>query len=151
MIGSRNIIAGTRACPENSREEGTGRREPTVRLHLWLETGDGVLFGLGRALLLEEIEQRGSLRKAAEELGMSYRAAWGKIRKTEKILGFKLIEQNGSKKEGNRLTEQGRQLKEKYLLWLREVESAALKKAEEIFPGPVRAYKEKVSGKILQF
>ena len=80
--------------------------------------------------------------EAAEELGMSYRAAWGKIRKTEKILGVRLIEQHGSKKEGNRLTEEGVMLKRQYLLWLREVEEGALRKAEEIFRWPVKGYRQ---------
>ena len=118
------------------------RHEPTVRLHIWLETGDEMLFGSGRALLLAKIEEHGSLLKAAEELGMSYRAAWGKIRKTEKVLGLKLIEQKSCKKEGHRLTEHGQILKEKYLLWFQEVERCALQKAGEIFPWPVRSYKE---------
>ena len=60
---------------------------PTIRLHLWLETSQGVYFGLGRALLLARIDQYGSLQKAADALGMSYRAAWGKIKKTEKCWG----------------------------------------------------------------
>lgn len=126
------------------------RKAPTIRLHLWLETGDGVYFGLGRALLLAKIEEHGSLRKAAEELGMSYRAAWGKIRRTEKVLGVSLIAQKGCKRDGHRLTEDGLILKDKYLEWLREVESGALKKAEEIFPWPVKSYSEKFHGRILQ-
>ena len=48
---------------------------PTVRMHLWLELGESVYFGMGRAMLLDRIEEYGSLRKAAESLGMSYRAA----------------------------------------------------------------------------
>jgi len=124
--------------------------EPTIRLHIWLETGDGVFFGAGRAFLLEKIEEYGSLRKAAEDLGMSYRAAWGKIRKTEKVLGVKLIAQCRSKKEGHNLTEEGRMLKEKYLLWFQEIEREALRKAAEIFPWPVRGYKEKGGDKFFK-
>lgn len=125
------------------------RQAPTIRVHLWLETGDGVFFGLGRALLLAKIEEHGSLRKAAAELGMSYRAAWGKIRKTETVLGVSLIAKNGCNKEGHRLTEHGLLLRDKYLLWLKEVEQGARKKAEEIFPWPVRSFNEKSQGKML--
>lgn len=125
--------------------------EPTIRLHLWLETTEGMFFGTGRALLLVKIEEFGSLKKAAEDLGMSYRAAWGKIRATEKVLGVKLIAQNGCKKGGHRLTEHGLLLKEKYLLWFQEVELWALKRAREVFPWPVKSFEEKPPSRILQF
>jgi molybdate transport system regulatory protein len=120
--------------------------KPTVRLHLWLEAGDGLGFGLGRALLLEKVDRFGSLRKAAEDMGMSYRAAWGKIRKSEEVLGIKLIAQNSSRREGCQLTEVGRQLTESYLKWFEVVEREALAKAAEILPLPVRSFGEK-SGK----
>jgi molybdate transport system regulatory protein len=104
-----------------------------MHLHLWLETDKGLVFGPGRAALLERIERLGSLRKAAEELGMSYRAAWGKIKATEKALGFKIIDKAGSYKEGYRLTDAGRELKERFARWRQEVEADALDKARDIF------------------
>ena len=58
---------------------------PTVRIHLWLEEEDAMVFGYGRVMLLDKIEECGSLRKAATSLGMSYQAAWKKIRATEEI------------------------------------------------------------------
>lgn len=105
----------------------------TMHLHLWLETDKGLLFGPGRAELLECIDRLGSLRKAADDLGMSYRAAWGKIKRTEEALGFKLIDKVGSYKEGYRLTEAGRELKERFSRWRREVEEDALARARDIF------------------
>jgi molybdate transport system regulatory protein len=147
-----NSSAGsvTRSDSEENANTVAVKDKPTIRLHLWLETDEGVFFGAGRAFLLQKIEEHGSLRKAAEDLGMSYRAAWGKIRKTEKVLGVKLIAQCRSKKEGHKLTEEGLLLKEKFSLWFREVEREALKKAGEIFPWPVHGFKEKGRGKILQ-
>lgn len=132
-----------------TNEETWAGHAPTIRLHLWLETPDGIFFGAGRALLLAKIEECGSLSKAAVALGMSYRAAWGKIRNTEKVLGVKLIVQNGSKKEGHRLTEYGRMFKEKYFLWFRETERWAIVKAKEIFPCPVRSFDTKAWGRVL--
>jgi molybdate transport system regulatory protein len=139
-----------RCHAEPFEEIRTEQHEPTIRLHLWLETSEGIFFGAGRALLLAKIEEHGSLKKAAEDLGMSYRAAWGKIRATEEVLGIRLIAQNGCKKGGHHLTSHGLLFKEKYLLWFRQVEQLALKKAREIFPWPVKGYKEKASNKILQ-
>jgi molybdate transport system regulatory protein len=113
---------------------------PEIRLHLWLETKDGLFFGMGRAMLLAKIDQYGSLKRAADELGMSYRAAWGKIKKSEEILGAKLVVQYGSKKEGYQLTDLGRTMMEKFMLWFEEVEKEAFNKAREMLPWTVGKY-----------
>lgn len=80
---------------------------PDVKIHLWFEKEDGVYFGRGRYELLKLIDELGSLKLAAEKIGMSYRGAWGKIKKTEDILGQELIHKENNK-EGYRLTEFGR-------------------------------------------
>ena len=113
---------------------------PVMRMRLWLETRDGLLFGLGRAQLLKKIDEHGSLKKAADDLGMSYRAAWGKIKKTEEILGTPLIEQGGSKREGYHLTDTGRSLMESFLTWFEEVERNALERAQERLPWCVKGF-----------
>ncbi|WP_421902730.1 winged helix-turn-helix domain-containing protein [Maridesulfovibrio sp.] len=115
---------------------------PTIRLHLWLEGGEGVFFGYGRLLLLDKIETCGSLKKASEELGMSYRAAWGKIKQTEQVLGFQLMERAGSRRSGYRLTEAGRLVRDKYLEWFNKVEQDARSRAEEIFPWKSKSFGE---------
>ena len=145
-----HLEADDRSSGERAAEIERDRQGPTIRLHLWLETDEGVFFGAGRALLLAKIEEHGSLKKAAEDLGMSYRAAWGKIRATEKVLGLRLIAQKGCKKGGHRLTEDGLLFKKKFFLWFHEVEKEALRKAKEIFPWPVKSYEEKPPSKILQ-
>lgn len=116
-------------------------RHPTIRLHLWLETEDGVFFGLGRLHLLERIESRGSLKAAAASLDMSYRAAWGKIKRTERILGFKLIEKDDNR-SGYRLTEIGQLLMDRYRQWVTEVEDLALARGRELLPCEPRKYSE---------
>jgi len=119
-----------------------GAPPPVVRLRLWLETGDGMFFGTGRGMLLEAVDRYGSLKKAAEHLGMSYRAAWGKIKKTEKVLGVLLIEQAGSRKGGHRLTPGGRLLMEKFRVWFEAVEASAVEKARELFPWECLSFTE---------
>lgn len=111
-------------------------------MKLWLQEGDLVLFGTGRVLLLELIEEHGSLKEAAKALGMSYRAAWGKLKATEEALGVKLVETHGSKRKGYRLTKEGRRLSDLFSQWFEAVERDALEHARQIFPWPVRAYLE---------
>jgi molybdate transport system regulatory protein len=50
------------------------------------------VYGDGRQMLLKKIEEMGSIRQAALDMGMSYRAAWGKIKATEEGLGIKLLD-----------------------------------------------------------
>jgi molybdate transport system regulatory protein len=128
----------------NGTEHSTevAEHSPTIRLHLWLEGDEGVFFGYGRLQLLDRIETCGSLKKAAEELGMSYRAAWGKIKKTEQVVGFQLIERVGSRRDGCRLTEFGRILRDKYFQWFHQVEKDARARADEIFPWNSKSFGE---------
>ena len=50
----------------------------TYRLNgrLWLETDDGRFLGIGRLELLAHIAHLGSISKAAQAMGMSYKRAW---------------------------------------------------------------------------
>ncbi|OGX87828.1 winged helix-turn-helix domain-containing protein [Hymenobacter glacialis] len=54
----------------------------TYRLNgrLWLETEDGRFLGIGRLELLEHIAALGSISKAAQAMGMSYKRAWDLVR-----------------------------------------------------------------------
>ncbi len=63
--------------------------KPVVKL--FLENGGGYIFGPGRMELLLAVKELGSLHKAAQKLGMSYRWAWGRISRVEKDLGVTLL------------------------------------------------------------
>jgi len=95
----------------------------TVRLHLWLERSGGTVFGMGRLQLLERIETCGSLKAAAEDLGMSYRAAWGKLKASEEALGIALA---GA-----------------YRTWFAEVERHAVSRAGALFPFLCHSFQER--------
>lgn len=115
-------------------------KEPVrLRINLWLENDKGILFGMGRYVLLEQVNECGSLKQAAEVLGMSYRAAWGKLKQTEELLGAPLIEKQGSNRSGYKLTTLGYELMTRYKDWLKEVEDFALSRANarldwEVYP-----------------
>ncbi|MBD5559376.1 MAG: LysR family transcriptional regulator [Clostridia bacterium] len=49
-------------------------------------------FGPGAAALLELVEEHGSLRAAAGQMGMAYSKAWRILRNAESVLGFPLLE-----------------------------------------------------------
>jgi len=88
----------------------------TPKSKIWIVDKDNrILMGGGRQNILEVIERTGSMNKAATELGMSFRTVWGKIRDTERRLGFKLVEnRSDSRRGGSKLTEHARQLMKQY-------------------------------------
>ena len=112
----------------------TTAHRPTIRLHIWLENQGELYFGIGRAQLLFNIQQHGSIKKAAACMNMSYRAAWGKIQQSEQALGVKLVESRGAKCAGVRLTPAGEELADLFLTWFTAVERCALSSASSIFP-----------------
>ncbi len=66
--------------------------DPKPAFKLWLETEDGYVFGPGVYNLLIAIDRTGTLKEASQQLGMSYRYAWGLIKKAEEKLGEPLID-----------------------------------------------------------
>ena len=105
-------------------------KAPHIYLKLWLQQENKILLGFGRAQLLKKIGELGSLKKAAENLGMSYRAAWGRIRRTEEAMGFALLEAADTKREGCRLSPAGREAVDAFLAWYEDVYLYASKRAE---------------------
>lgn len=87
-----------------------------VRTKIWIERNNVDIFGSGRYLLLLQVQETGSLNQAAANMGMSYRAAWGKLKDTEKRIGFKLLEgrTGGPHGGGSTLTPRCLQLLEAY-------------------------------------
>ncbi len=92
-----------------------GDLHPNFRLWIYSETRKGV-FGDGKARLLKEIARSGSLRGAADSLGISYRKAWGDLKKAEACMNRALIERTRGGKGGGRmaLTEEGRKVLEAF-------------------------------------
>ena len=103
-----------------------------VGLNIWLKSGDETIFCQGRALLLERIREHGSLRQAAKSINMSYRAAWGKLKQTQEILGCDLITLTGSRPQRYALTEHGRDILEAFESWRENVEKYAASEARTL-------------------
>jgi molybdate transport system regulatory protein len=75
-----------------------------IRSKIWIEVEGEPVFGRGRRFLLEAIDTHGSINRAAEEVDISYRKAWGHIKAMEDRLGVTLIKrQTGGKNGGGAL------------------------------------------------
>jgi len=92
---------------------------------IWLEYR-GRAFGDGPARLLDGVEQCGSLRKAAQELGMSYNKAWRILHAAEERLGFALLDRSvgGRAGGGSHLTAEAQDLMRRYRAVATDAEEA---------------------------
>ena len=68
---------------------------------LWLSSlsGEGIISEDVYTLLLG-IRDKGSLKAAADDAGISYRKAWGDLKNAEALLGYDLTEKTRGGKEG---------------------------------------------------
>lgn len=101
---------------------------PELKAHykLWLslKNGEGIL-GDGKWRLLKAIEEFGSISKAAINLGISYRKAWGDLKKVEELLGIPVIEKHRGGQSGgsSMITARGMNLIKAYSRFHHEFES----------------------------
>ncbi len=69
-----------------------------IKYKIWIEENGKVVFGKGRDNILKSIEKQHSLNAAAKYLGMSYRAAWGRLKASEERMDKKLVETSTEEK-----------------------------------------------------
>jgi len=107
-----------------------------LKFKVWLENtdGDGIL-GDGKFELIDQIDQLGSLKAAADKLGVSYRKAWGNVKDAEEKLGFMLVEKHrGGQHGGNSvLTTEGKKLIEAYKELLVEFDESIYQITKKFF------------------
>lgn len=87
-----------------------------LKIKIWLERDGRFVVSDGRAKLLRKIKDTGSLSKAAKEMGMSYRHAWGVLHRIAQSAGGKVVESTrGGKKGGlTSLTSFGEEILREY-------------------------------------
>jgi molybdate transport system regulatory protein len=84
-----------------------------VNFKFWLQAkGTNLSFGEGRWRLLKMLNETGSLKSASRDLGVSYRKAWGDLKKTESLFNAKLVLRERGGRDGGKmkLTEDGKKL-----------------------------------------
>lgn len=87
-----------------------------VHGNVFLDKDGAGLAGRGRIELLEHVAETGSINKAAQMMGMSYRAAWEAIERMDNLSARPLVERapGGRGGGGTRLTAEGEQLVRMY-------------------------------------
>jgi molybdate transport system regulatory protein len=106
-----------------------------IKYKIWLEKDGEVVVGNGKMGLLKMIEEFGSIQKAAEKHGMSYRHAWGIIQKIENRAGFKVVETQVGGKDGGgaKLTPKGMEFLNRYDSFRKGLEKAIAGKFKNTF------------------
>lgn len=106
-----------------------------LRYKVWLESDGEIVFGDGLSRLLSGIAQQGSISRAASSMKLSYREAWGRIKRAEESLGVKLLikQVGGEEGGGARLTPEAEKLLDRYRKFRSEIEAAMRKIFEENF------------------
>jgi molybdate transport system regulatory protein len=99
-----------------SQDEFLSGGHLVLKSKIWFTRDGETVFGEGLARLLRSIDKCGTLTGAAKFEGLSYRHAWGDLKKAEERLGFKLVERSPGGKSGGSaiLTGKARKLLEGY-------------------------------------
>jgi len=105
-----------------------------LKFKVWLEVDGKPIIGEGGAQLLRAIDKYGSLAKACQELGLSYKFAWLYLQRAEKALGKPIVvrRRGGAKGGGMDLTEAGRNILDLYERAVRKVEEALKELEKEV-------------------
>ncbi|MCK9229620.1 MAG: LysR family transcriptional regulator [Syntrophales bacterium] len=93
-----------------------------IRYKIWIERDDKVLFGRGRDDILKALDEEKSLNAAAKKLGMSYRAAWGRLKASQERMGIELV-RSGEGRKSLELMEQTRAIIDRFEKLEKDVET----------------------------
>jgi molybdate transport system regulatory protein len=108
------------------------------RFKIWLSTEnvEGV-FGDGKWRLLKAVDSTGSLKAASNMLDISYRKAWGDLKKAEHHLGLSLVQRQRGGKTGGKtsLTKEGKKWVTAYAKFRNDVK----KTVDKSFKNNIRA------------
>ncbi|MCL6635988.1 MAG: LysR family transcriptional regulator [Peptococcaceae bacterium] len=134
--GKEKSQARTARVPAESAPGDADSQGFSLDYKMWLEK-DGAVFGDGLYKLLLNVGASGSISQAAREMGMSYRAAWGKIKQTERRWGVPLVvtRVGGELGGGAKLTPEAGDLLERYGRLRREFDDFARNSFREVFRG----------------
>lgn len=91
-----------------------------LAIKLFVKSQSAYALGPGKVELLRLVQELGSLLKAAQKMGISYRWAWGRIKKTQADLGVPLLARcdKGVAGRANSLTPEAKEI----LHWYRKCE-----------------------------
>lgn len=114
-----------------------GHNGLSIRSKMWFEVDGDPVFGRGRRFLLEAIDAHGSINRGAQEIGISYRKAWGHIQAMEERLGMQLVMRKAGGKNGGGavLTSEAREFLRRFELMEEGIRELVDERFQRIFEG----------------
>lgn len=89
-MAARKAVKSKPATRAKSATKSVTQIRPRVKV--WLEVGDDYVFGWGICEILLAVQDAGSIKEAAAQLGKSYRYVWGRVKDAEATLQQPLVE-----------------------------------------------------------
>ena len=113
-----------------------------LKVKLYLEGNGDKFMGIGVLWLLEKVKSCGSLRSAAEEMGISYSKAFRMVRNLESAIGVDVLERRrgGMERSGAKLTAFGEEFIVLY--------DSFQKECKNLLDKPFSAFSEKLDSLI---
>lgn len=109
-----------------------------IKAKFWIENRGEVVLGSGKTQLLLAVDRLGSIKRVADEFGMSYRHAWGTIRRIEQRAGFKILDKKLGRKDGGaKLTPIGREFIGKVDSLFKKLQSIVEERFNQEFEEPL--------------
>jgi len=95
---------------------GSDNQVIRIRTKMWLEANGQRLIGEGRAQILRQIQESGSINAAATQMNISFRKVWSMVKDMEDVLQQPLVEKTrgGLKGGATKLTPTAIELLEQY-------------------------------------
>lgn len=115
-------------------QQFAARENLLLNYKIWLSsiTGNGLLEG-STWELLKSIKTEDSISKAAKTIGISYRKAWGDLKKAEELLGYPIVIKKRGGLDGGctLLTDKALKLLEAYIALQTKLDESVEKAFEE--------------------
>ncbi|XPV67875.1 MAG: winged helix-turn-helix domain-containing protein [Halarcobacter sp.] len=105
-----------------------------AKVKIWIEDDlRNLIFGGGKTEVLEYIDQTGSIKDAAEKVGMNYKKAWNHIKILQENVADDLVLVNKGSNGGTQLTPKARELIQAYKILQHDINQFAKKRFDELF------------------
>lgn len=106
-----------------------------AKVKVWIEDNEhNLIFGGGKTEVLEYIDQTGSIKEAADKVGMNYKKAWSHVKILQENIADELVVVNkGRANGGTTLTPKAREVIQTYKILQHDINEYAKKRFKELF------------------
>ncbi len=107
-----------------------------VKVKVWIEDENGeLIFGSGKTEVLKQIDDTGSISRAAQKVGMNYKKAWNHIQILQKYIEDDLVftQKGRGENSGSMLTPKAREIIQTYEILEYDVKKYSQKRFAELF------------------